>query len=59
MPFEPEEIDDPDGTVPEPMDQEEQAEIRDQQQDTLDQTTAGVGDSDRALGYEEPYRDEN
>ena len=24
-----------------------------------DPTTAGLGDSDRAMGYEEPYRDEN
>lgn len=25
----------------------------------VDPTTAGLGDSQRALGYEEPYRDEN
>jgi len=25
----------------------------------VDPTTAGLGDSDRAMGYEEPYRDEN
>ena len=25
----------------------------------VDPTTAGLGDSDRAIGYEEPYRDEN
>ena len=25
----------------------------------VDPTTAGYGDSERALGYEEPYRDDN
>ena len=25
----------------------------------VDPTTAGLGDSQRALGYEEPYRDDN
>jgi len=25
----------------------------------MDPTTAGLEDSDRAMGYEEPYRDEN
>ena len=25
----------------------------------VDPTTAGIGDSDRAMGYEEPYRDGN
>ena len=25
----------------------------------VDPTTAGLGDSDRAMGYEEPYRDDN
>ena len=25
----------------------------------VDPTTAGLGDSERAMGYEEPYRDDN
>ena len=25
----------------------------------VDPTTAGLGDSDRAMGYEEPFRDDN